>query len=132
MLSISAIKGKFKRSGIDFKKTFLFDEYPFSNEKILKQFRIDEKCIIYFIRDTSYSWYLTNKGLLIPSENKYVELSSLTKIDFLNIKENPTLKTANTELTLFTINDELKFYVEEKSWHLFYSIFKFIIESNIE
>ena len=131
MLSISVIKAKFKRSGLNFKSTFIFDENSQQvNPEDLFAFQANEKCIIYFIRDNNYSWYLTNKRLIIPLEDKYISLSDLTKIDFPNVKNNPSSKMENTELSLFTNSDQFKLFLEEKSWHVFYNIFKFIIDKN--
>ncbi len=132
MLSISVIKAKFKRSDLNFKSTFIFDENSHQvNPKDLFVFQANEKCIIYFIRDNNYSWYLTNKRLIIPVENKFISLSDLTKIDFPNIKNNPSSKMENTELTLFTYDDEITLFVEEKSWHIIYNIFKLIISQTV-
>lgn len=130
MFSISAVKGKFKRSGIDFKRTFLFDENTLSNEESLNLFQVNEKCIIYYYGANNYNWYLTNERFIIPSENKITFLYDLKKIDISNIKENPYQKIENNELTLFTQNEKFVFFVEDRSWHLFYNIFKFIIEHN--
>lgn len=130
MFSISAIKGKFKKSGIDFKKTFLYEEKSFLNEESLNLLQMNEKCIIYYIESDNYSWYLTDKRFIVPSIGKTINLSDLKKVDFINLKANPSQKMENKELTLFTNNEEFNFFVEEKSWHLFYGIFKFIIENN--
>lgn len=131
MLSISVIKAKFKRSGLNFKSTFIFDENSDQvNPKDLFVFQTNEKCIIYFTRGNNYSWYLTNKRLIIPVENKFISLTDLTKIDFPNIKNNPSSKMENTELTLFTNSNQFKLFLEENSWHVFYNIFKFIIDKN--
>ncbi|WP_286920749.1 hypothetical protein [Flavobacterium sp. UBA4197] len=130
MFSISAIKGKFNRSKINFKDTYLYDEKPFSNIETLKQFQINEKCIIYYKKNNTYSWYLTNIRFIIPNEGRFVNLTDLKKVDFVNIKENPNLKMENKELTLLTRDEKFTFFVEENSWHLFYNIFKFIIEHN--
>ncbi|URC11670.1 hypothetical protein [Flavobacterium sp. B183] len=131
MLNISVIKAKFKRSGLNFKSTFIFDENSHQvNPKDLFVFQANEKCIIYFTRDNNYSWYLTNKRLIIPVENKFISLSDLTKIDFPNIKNNPSSKMENAELTLFTNSNQFKLFLEENSWHVFYNIFKFIIDKN--
>jgi hypothetical protein len=131
MFSISAIKGKFQRSGIDFRKTFLFEENPSHvNSNDLSLFQINEKCIIYYIESSNYSWYLTDKRFIVPSVRKTINLSDLKNVDFTNLKANPSQKMENKELTLFTNNEEFNFNVEEKSWHLFYGIFKFIIENN--
>ena len=131
MFSISAIKGKFKRSNLILEKTFLFDEQLSKlDNNILQLLKIDEKCIIYYIESDTYSWYITNKRFLIPREGKKIDLSDLKRIDFLNLKENPSNKLKNKELNLFTEKQEFNFYVEEGSWHLIYDIFKFIIENN--
>ena len=130
MFSISAIKGKFKKSDIDFEKTFLYEEKPFLNEEALNLLQMNEKCIIYYKESSNYSWYLTDKRFIIPSENRVIYLHDLKKVDISNIKENPSQKMENKELTLFTNNEEFNFFVEQKSWHLFYNIFKFIIENN--
>lgn len=131
MLSISVIKAKFKRSGLNFKSTFIFDENSEQvNPKDLFVFQTNEKCIIYFTGDNNYSWYLTNKRLIIPVENQFISLTDLTKIDFPNIKNNPSSKMENTELTLFTKSNQFKLFLEENSWHVFYNIFKFIIDKN--
>jgi hypothetical protein len=129
MISISAIKAKFKRSGINFKKTFLFEEKPFLDEDSLSFIHANEKCIIYYKDSNNYNWFLTDKRFIVPSENKVFFLKDLKKIDISNIKSNPEKKTENNELTLFTLDDKFVFFVEEKSWHLFYNIFKFIIEN---
>ena len=131
MFSISAVKGKFKRSKLDLEKTFLFDEQLSRLDKsILKLFKIDEKCIIYYVESDTYSWYITNQRFLIPNEYKSINLSDLEKIDFLDLKQNPSNKLKNRQLNLFTDKQEFNFYVESRSWYLIFDIFKFIIEKN--
>ncbi|MCA6423498.1 MAG: hypothetical protein IM568_11865 [Flavobacterium sp.] len=131
MFSISAVKGKFKRSKLDLEKTFLFDEQLSRlDNNILKLFKIDEKCIIYYVESDTYSWYITNQRFLIPSEDKSIILSHLKRIDFLDLKQNPSNKLKNKQLNLFTDKQEFSFYVEERSWHLIFDIFKFIIGKN--
>lgn len=126
--NINAIEGKFRRNKVEFKNTFLFKEMPINIQNILVD---NEICIIYYTNSINYSWFLTNQNLIIPSEID-ISLSSLKKIDFLNIKENPNEKLMNKELDLFTENFKFSITVEEKSWPLIYNIFKFIINKNIE
>ncbi|MDQ0593693.1 hypothetical protein QFZ37_002062 [Chryseobacterium ginsenosidimutans] len=89
-----------------------------------------EYCILYYIDPTIHSWFLTNKKLIQPNINSSIDLSMLQRIDFINIRENPSEKTINRELNLFTENSRINLTVEEKSWPLIYSIFKFIINKN--
>lgn len=130
MFSISAIKGKFERSGIDFRKTFLWEKTSSSEkQKISNDLRVDEIGIIYYGESIEYFWLLTNERIII-SNKKFYNLSDLIKVDFVNIKANPAEKISNRELTLFTNSIQFKLFLEENSWHVFYNIFKFIIDKN--
>lgn len=130
MFSISAIKGKFERSQINFHKTFLWEKISSSQkQKISTHLRIDEIGIIYYEESESYSWLLTNERIIILNENWY-SLSDLIKVDFINIKINASEKISNRELTLFTNSIQFKLFLEENSWHVIYNIFKFIIDKN--
>lgn len=130
MFSISAIKGKFKRCGIDFRKTFLWEETSSSErQKFSTDLRVDEIGIIYYGESVEYFWLLTNERIIISNE-KFYNLSDLIKVDFVNIKETPSEKISNRELTLFTNTIQFKLFFEENSWHVFYNIFKFIIDKN--
>ncbi|MEJ5106544.1 hypothetical protein, partial [Chryseobacterium sp. MYb328] len=115
--NINAIEGKFRRNKVEFKNTFLFKEMPMNIPNILGD---NEICVIYYTNSINYSWFLTNQNLIIPSEIN-ISLSSLKKIDFLNIKENPNEKLMNKELDLFTENYNFSIMVEEKSWPLIYN-----------
>ncbi|MET3036906.1 hypothetical protein ABXT08_12425 [Chryseobacterium sp. NRRL B-14859] len=126
--NITAIEGKFRRSEIKFEKTFLFKEKPINFPHTM--LNNSEFCIIYFIDSPNYSWYLTNKNLIIPSINILVDLLSLLKVDFINLKSNPEHKLMNNELDLFTKDFAFKIVLEEKSWPAIYNIFKFIISKN--
>lgn len=131
MFSISSVKGKFKRSQIDFKKTFLWENTVVEvKEEIEKLLDFNEVPIIYFNKSNDYNWCLTNKRLIFPIEGSLILLSELTNVDFVNIKNNPNSKTENKELTLTANKKDFKIFFEENSWHLFYSIFKFIILNN--
>jgi len=66
--------------------------------------------------------------LILP--NIDINLSSLLKVDFINLKTNPSHKSINKELDLITKNASFKITLEEKSWPLMYNIFKFIISKN--
>ncbi|SUX48480.1 hypothetical protein [Chryseobacterium indoltheticum] len=125
-LNVIAIEGKFKRSEIILKNTFLFKQKPTDISFDLDN---DEYCILYYI-DSTESWFLTNKNLIFPFVRLSVDLSSLVKVDFSNIKENPSHKLINKRLDLFMENKKINIMVEEKSWHLIYNIFKFIISKN--
>jgi len=125
-LNVIAIEGKFKRSEIILKNTFLFKQKPTDISFDLDN---DEYCILYYI-DSTESWFLTNKNLIFPFVRVSVDLSSLVKVDFSNIKENPSHKLINKRLDLFMENKKINIMVEEKSWHLIYNIFKFIISKN--
>ncbi len=130
MFSISAIKGKFERSGIDFRKTFLWEKISSSEkQKISTDLKVDEKGIIYYTESAEYFWLLTNERIIISNE-KFYNLSDLIKVDFINIKANPSEKMSNRELTLFTNSTQFNLFFEENSWHVFYNIFKFIIDKN--
>jgi len=131
MFSISAVKGKFERSGIDFRKTFLCEKISPSERQIFStDLRVDEIGIITYKESEVYSWLLTNERIIIQNANWY-HLSDLKKVDINNIKMNPDEKISNRELTLFTNSNNFKLFLEENSWHVFYSIFKFIIDKNI-
>jgi hypothetical protein len=130
MFSISAIKGKFERSEIDFRKTFLWEKISFSEkQKFSTDLKVDEIGIIYYTESPEYFWLLTNERIIISNE-KFYNLSDLIKVDFVNIKANPSEKISNRELTLFTNSIQFKLFLEENSWHVFYNIFKFIIDKN--
>lgn len=130
MFSISAIKGKFERSQIDFKKTLLWEKIPIEQkQKLLNYLRVDEIGIIYYKESEAYSWLLTSERIIIQNDNSY-NLSDLKKIDVINIKTNQSEKLSNRELTLFTNSNQFKLFLEENSWHVFYNIFKFIIDKN--
>ncbi|WP_348800609.1 hypothetical protein [Flavobacterium adhaerens] len=130
MFSISAIKGKFERSGIDFRKTFLWEKLSPSEKQIFStDLRVDEIGIITYKESEVYSWLLTSERIIIQNANWH-NLSDLKKVDINNIKMNPNEKISNRELTLFTNSNNFKLFLEENSWHVFYSIFKFIIDKN--
>lgn len=130
MFSISAIKGKFERSQIDFKKTFLWEKIPVEQkQKILSNLKINEIGVIYYKESENYSWLLTSERIIIFNEQSF-NLSDLKKIDVINIKTNQSEKLSNRELTLFTNSNQFKLFLEENSWHVFYNIFKFIIDKN--
>lgn len=130
MFSISAIKGKFERSQIDFKKTFLWEKIPVEQkQKILSNLQINEIGVIYYKESENYSWLLTSERIIIFNE-QWFNLSDLKKIDVINIKTNQSEKLSNRELTLFTNSNQFKLFLEENSWHVFYNIFKFIIDKN--
>lgn len=131
MFSESAIIGKFKRSNLVLKKTFLFDEQKSQlNSNVFSMLKRDEKFILFYIHSNSYSWYITNKRFLIPSIDKKIDLNDLIKIDFTDLKQFPSNKSNNKELDVFTDKEKIEFTVEERSWYLIYEIFKFIIENN--
>lgn len=130
MFSVSSIKAKFKRSGINYSKTFLWESVSLSEKAIFtKLFQRDEIGIIYYNDCLNYSWCLTNQRIIILNEKTY-NLSDLIKVDFTNVKKNPSQKLSNTELTLFTNYNQFEIFLEENSWHVFYNIFKFIIDKN--
>jgi hypothetical protein len=130
MFNISAIKGKFKRSGINCNKTFLWEnESSLLKNVFVGLLKLDEVGIIYYVESEKYGWCLTNKRIIFLDGNTLF-LSDLKQVDIINIKENPSQKTTNRELTLFTKSGDIKLFVEENSWHLFYNIFKFIISKN--
>lgn len=125
--NVIAIEGKFRRNKMIFKNTFLFKEKPINISNILDN---DEYCVIYYLDSAINSWFLTNKKLILPDIKLNIDLSSLKKIDFINIRENPAQKLINQELDLFTASNRISITVEEKSWPLIYNIFKFIINKN--
>lgn len=129
MFSISAVKGKFKRSQINFKNTYLWDDMDVIQKQQISIFlRIHERGIIYYNQSDSYYWFLTDQRIIM--KESVCNLNELVKVDFLNIKNNPHEKISNKELTLFTKSSQFDLFVEEGSWHLFYNIFKFIISKN--
>lgn len=126
--NIIAIEGKFKRNKEILNNTFLFKKNPIN---ILNSLDNDEHCILYYIDSTVNCWFLTNKNLVLPNMNFNINLSLLKNVDFINIKENPSEKLINKEIDLFTEDRRITLAVEEKSWPLIYSIFKFIINKNL-
>lgn len=126
--NINAIEGKFKRKKMILKSTFLYKEKPIH---IQENFDSDEFCIIYYKDLVDNCWFLTNKNLFISHQNFKVSLSLLKKVDFINLKKNPSEKLVYREIDLFTDYKRITLCVEEKSWPLIYNIFKFIVNKNL-
>ena len=133
MFSIAAIKGKINRSGISFQKTFLWKNRPkeFSDEKAINLLLgKEESIIVFFIKSENYKWIMTNKRLFIPDEMITIFLKDIIEVDFDNLKENPEQKLTNTILNIHTKERKYFIYLEDRTWHLFYDIFNFIIINN--
>lgn len=133
MFSISAIKGKINRSGISFQKTFSWENKPkeFSGEKAINLLLgKEESIIVFFIKSEDYKWIMTNKRLFIPNEMVTISLEDIIEVDFDNLKENPDQKLTNTLLNIHTTEGKYLIHLEDRTWHLFYDIFNFIIINN--
>ena len=134
MFNTSILRAKIKRSNINFKNTFLFDRPNDIPDGIEKSPTITleegEEIIISYIKSENYKWTLTNHKIYFFDGMDSILLTDLVKVDVENIKANPDSKTTNTELTLFTNKETRKIFVEEGTWHLFYNVFKFIIDNN--
>jgi len=125
---VRIIEGKFCRSEIQFKKTFLNTNYPV---KFNDSFNKDEKLIIYYVESADYSWYLTNKRIIVEENIKKLNIffNDVVRVDFINIKNQLSAKTNNRELDLITKDESFVIKFEENSWHVFYNIIKFLINN---
>lgn len=129
MIKTSIIIAKIKRNGVKFKDTFLWNNRPDDLQdanSINLLLNKDEEVIVVY-RCSGYCWVLTNRRFFIPEEMATIFLSDIIEVDFKRLKENPLEKTTNDELNLITSEKEYIVYFEEKTWPLFYDIFKFII-----
>ncbi len=134
MFNTSILRAKIKRSNISFKNTFLFDESNDMSGVLEKSpmmaLEEGEEIIISYVKSENYKWVLTNHKIYIFNGLDNILLTDLIKVDVENIKGNPDSKTTNTELTLFTNEEARKIFVEEGTWHLFYNVFRFIVNNN--
>lgn len=134
MFKVSTLRAKIKRSGVNFKNTVLWDDFEIkysNNNTIVRLFLGDkEEIIMHYVESKDYKWILTNERLIFPNHDRQFKLADFVDVDFVNVKTNPHKKMTNTQLTLSTSNESFKLFVEEKTWHLFYEIFKFVIQSN--
>ena len=129
MFKPSILKAKIKRSSVDFKNTYFWNSE--ANQKIINLFFSDEEeIILFYIKSKDYSWILTNKRLIFPSQMQQMILSELVDVSFDVVKNDPNQKMSNNKLPLHTLEGNMVIFVEEGTWHLLYEVFKFIIVNN--
>ncbi len=130
-MNTSVIKAKFKRNASELKYTFLWEVAP-EDLKLKIKDKIDigeEPLIIFNNRLENTLWCLTNKRIFVSNNFDYIYIDDLTKVDILDIKNNPNNKKYSTELVLYTDKKNINLIVEKNSWHIVYNLLKFIIEN---
>ncbi len=129
MYKASIIKAKIKRSKVVFKNTVLWDDISFSFNNI-KLSDNEEAILMYTKPKETYSWLFTNYRLILLHTNNQIVLSDLINVELNFIKDNPDKKMENEELVIATKEKTFTLLVDENTWHLFYDIFKFIINND--
>lgn len=133
MVKSSVLIAKVKRSGINSVNTFIWEDRKdeFKDDTTIKLLLDNnEDLLIAYLREDDYKWFLSNKRLFIPTELKTILLSDITSVSFNELKDNPSDKMINIELNIYTGEIEHIVYFEEKTWHLFYDIFRWITVNN--
>ncbi|WP_422080548.1 hypothetical protein [Ulvibacterium sp.] len=135
MIKTSILRAKIERSKIDFRDTFLWnEEQADANKNLILNLLLKngEEIILHYIKSEEYRWFLTNERIIFPHETSHIFLSHLIDVGIpQELVENPDEKMTNNKLILSTKeNDAHELYVEEKTWHLFYNVFKFIVSKN--
>lgn len=131
MINPSIIKSKIRRSKLNLKETILWDDSNYLNNNKTSELLLanGEEIILHCKKSTNHRWILTNMRLIFPNQMKQILLSDLLDVSFDAIESKPNSKMSNDELTLSTNKGNSTLFVEEGTWHLFYEVFKFIINN---
>ncbi len=130
MISRSALKAKIARSSVNLTKTFLGENIKniLNTEDIINLFLFEDEEILLIFNDDREGWILTGKRLIQPKKLNQILINDMEKVDFDDIKEEKSSKKDNTTLFLHLKNNKkYKIKVEDKTWFLFYDIFKWVI-----
>lgn len=131
MIKKSIILAKIKRSEISFSSTIIIDDFELvsKNEKLLQFFLNQSEELILYSPSTlelKHSWLLTTERLIL----KNVSLRSLMldEIEGVNIDHISEInKQRENIIYLRSKSENIPFFCETGSWHLFTEIFSWII-----
>lgn len=128
MLKSAIILAKIRRSNIDFTETSIWDDemFPIENYKL----NLDENeqvLISYLSSKNDYRWILSNKKLFLLDNDTEILLEELINVDVDDIKKKSSSKSENNRLNLYTSKNKYTISIEERTWHVFYDLFIFII-----
>ena len=130
MISKSALKAKILRSGVNLTETFLGDDIKqnINVEDVVSLFLLEDEEVLLIFNDHIEGWILTGKRLILPKTLNQILVKDMEKIDFDDIKEEKSSKKDNITLYIHLKNgNKQKIKVEDKTWFLFYDIFRWII-----
>jgi len=132
MINPNIIESKFLRSRLTTNKTYLWKDV---NEDTAKQIlslvelQDAESIILLFYDSKMKFWVLTNLRLITSEEP--IVLQDIHRVDIIDILESHENKMNGNHINIYLKNGERTILeVEVGTWHVMYSILKFIIMHN--
>jgi hypothetical protein len=131
MKKASIIRAKFLRSNIQTTTTMLWVELK-DKELIRSNIRLleNEEVILCYVPNTKYWWLLTEQRLIIFEDLKvkYIQFVKINSIEPKEVFDAEKSKYDSTKLVLDTPDGDMVLIVEEGTWHVIYSILKFVVD----